>query len=94
MTFLTFDEWCSQNQDLADQFIADSIECVMCNGDGWKECGECGHETECPDCDDGRITKPTSMQVKDYMRTLYDQQRASDAEKLVAWTQAIQELTA
>lgn len=42
----------------------EEVECDKCGGNGWRECGECGHENDCLDCDTtGRILTRASTEV-------------------------------
>jgi hypothetical protein len=46
MKVLTYNEWCSQQLNRGGSF-----KCQACEGEGEVECGCCGHENECDECE-------------------------------------------
>ena len=68
--FLSYEEWIKLNPELLEQ----EEECDECDGQGTKECSECGQDIECEECEG--TGKQNSAKL------IYDKQLKKEKERL------------
>lgn len=66
--FVTFEEWVRENPGILDDFPEE--DCLGCAGEGGVECGECGHQTECEECEGYGFLGGIASAKQEYNRLL------------------------
>ena len=84
---LSYDEW--RDAEIATRPPSMLVECPDCDGTGYTECCECGHERKCDECDDagkvlwGDLTEPQQRQL--LTASAYYAAVMHDANALARW---------
>ncbi len=67
--------WIKRNPEIEDDIEASSTRCLDCDGEGWIECHECGHEAKCESCNGSGIIKTNTVEKAYYKQV--DKDRAN-----------------
>jgi DnaJ-class molecular chaperone len=86
-----FNVWLEENrEDLKNvfealNFVEDTKDCPMCDGDGVEEC-EMGYDHDCPECEgSGKVDQTPDEALYDYSINQYHQQVEKDKERVKAY---------